>query len=318
MDYDHDTSFCSKAVESVFSLPLCIAIATLLWFGDTLPHLQPFDVDTFLSAVGSYIVMLLTVFVLSEADNTLSLLRIRTSMLPCVWLMLTAVQPDLHQLAAPQICSLCVALGLSLLLRCYQCVEPVGWVFHSFLCLGVGSVVFPPLLCLGLLFYLWLHTFMQALSPRTAAAGLVGLAFPYVLWAGICLSSEDFSPLLHHFSNFWPTISWASHPNISLTHGILWCITLPLTAIGIVFYTLQSYADKIRVRMMHFACIAQTVILLLTALMHPLCNEFFAILLVTASLHIAYFFAFARGRVTNVLFLLSLLLLALTALLQVV
>ena len=45
MDYDHDTSFCSKAVESVFSLPLCIAIATLLWFGDTLPHLQPFDVD---------------------------------------------------------------------------------------------------------------------------------------------------------------------------------------------------------------------------------------------------------------------------------
>lgn len=318
MSYDQDTSFRSKAVESVFSLPLCIVFATLLWVGDVVLSAQPLDLASLLSPIASYLLTLLTVFVMAEADNTLGLLRIRTTLLPCVWLMLTAVQPELHQLSAPHICSLCVALGLSLLLRCYQRVEPVGWVFHAFLCLGLGSLMFPPLLCLGLLFFLCLHAFMQALTPRTVAAGLVGIVFPYLVWAGICLWNEDATPLLGHFDDFWPSFSWATHPDIPFSRGVLWCVTLPLTLVGIVFYTSQSYADKIRVRMMHFACISQTLILLVAALMHPLSGELFSILQITASLHIAYFFSFARGRVVNVLFVLTLLLLVFVALQELV
>ena len=175
--------FQNKVAGSVFTLPICIVIAVALWW---LPQ-RAFSVPHILGLV----LCLLTTYVVMETNAQQHIIRIRTRMMSCVWLMLTACLAFMHPLEEPIIASACLCISYMLLFRCYQRLRPQAFVFHAFLMLSIGSFFAPVMLAMAIPFFLYIALLLRSLTKKAFWAGVLGIVAPYWCYAVWCFVMGD-------------------------------------------------------------------------------------------------------------------------------
>ena len=121
----------NKIAESEFTLTFCAVAATAMWW-------LPRRVFSLPDALG-LVLCLLTACIVMEANARWHIIRIRTRMMSCVWLVLAASLPFMHPLGEPMVSAALLSAAYYLLFRCYQRHSPQTDVFHAFLMLGLGS-----------------------------------------------------------------------------------------------------------------------------------------------------------------------------------
>lgn len=182
--------FQNKVATSNFTLPVAAFLTTLLWCAEGI-----YTPDRILG----WAVCGLTAYFWVETNNAHSLIRIRSRLTPAIYLWMTGCIFSLHPLQDGLIVSCLMLASYYLLFKSYQRTEAVSPIFHSFLCLGIGSLFFPQLL-FSAPFYLWYATvYLRSLTWRTFWAAMTGLILPYWLMAGYFLYTEDFSRFIGHF-----------------------------------------------------------------------------------------------------------------------
>lgn len=297
----HDR-FQNHVSESIFTLPVCAVVATVMWWWPQ----QEFA----LRSVWGWVLCALITYVLMETNSVQHLIRIRTRMMSCVWLMLAASQPYMHPLGNPAICASCLAVSYYLLFKCYQQYEPTVWVYHSFLFLGVGSFCAPLMLLMGILFYIYLGCFLRSFTWKGFWAGILGILTPYWCWLVWCLLTENMDALTDNLLGMWhwDAISWVKLVEMPLSWKLSWLIINVLCLVGMIHYLHTNYNDKIRVRMMLYIYVAQTMLLMTYLALQPSDYQTtMALLLVSGSPLIAHYFSLTGSWLSNAFFVLSLL-----------
>lgn len=251
----------------------------------------------------------LITWTMAETNNRFSLIRIRSRMPSCIWLMCAAVSSFLHPVDTPILCSLSLVAGIFSLFHCYQQRDPQRNLLSSFLCISLGSLAFPPLLLFILPWYGYVAYLTFVWSWRGFWGGIIGIILPYWFWSGWCIWTNDFSPLLNHLGQVihWHPLSWTSYLSLPLPSLMLWGGVSVLTLIAIFHFLNETYKEKIQVRIYLYICMIQVILIQLAIVAQP---EHFSILMslmmICSSPFIGHFFALTNSKFSNILFCLFL------------
>lgn len=284
-------------------MPVCALLATILWWWPQ----QEFALSNILGLV----LCAFTTYICMETNGVQRIIRIRTRMMACVWLVLASCLAFMHPLEAPAISAACLSLSYYLLFRCYQLYDSTAWIFHSFLFLGIGSLFTAVMLPMGLLYYIYLIGFLRSLTWRGFWAGVLGLAVPYLGWGAWYFLMDRTDNILDFIASHfvWHPVSCEALASLSLCWMVSMGIVILLSLVGVFHYLQTKYNDKIRVRMVLYIYTVQTILLILYLFLQP--QEFqniMALLLVSACPLIAHYFSLTRSWLSNAFFILSLLL----------
>ena len=282
-------------------MPVCAVLTTILWWWPQ----QSFATSNIIG----WALCVLAAYVFMETNDVYNVIRLRTRMMACTWLVLASCQAFMHPFGTPAISAVCMALSYYLLFRCYQLYNSAAWIFHSFLFLGTGSLFAAVMLPMGLLFYLYLIGFLRSLSWRGFWAGLLGMALPYAVWGTWCfLTDKTDSILVFVTSHFvWHPVSLEAITSLPVSRMVSMGVVTLLSLVGVFHYLQTKYNDKIRVRMILYISMVQTILLLVYLFLQP--GEFqntMALLIVSACPLIAHYFSLTGSWLSNAFFILSL------------
>jgi hypothetical protein len=295
--------FQNKVAESVATMPVCAVLATILWWWPQ----QSFA----LSNILGWLLCAFTTYICMETNGVQHIIRIRTRMMACVWLMLAASLSFMHPWGAPAICAICLTMSYYLLFRCYQLYDSTIWIYHSFLFLGVGSIFSSAMLFMGILYYLYLIGFLRSLTWRGFWAGILGMATPYWCWAIWCFFTNKTDMVMEVLSRHleWQPVSWQALVDLPLASHVSIGFVCLLSIVGMIHYLQTKYNDKIHVRMILYIYTLQTFLLILYLLLQPCQYQTtMALLVASASPLIAHYFSLTGSWLSNIFFILSLLL----------
>lgn len=270
---------------------------------------QAFDVHCLMGLV----LCLLTTYIVMETNAQQHIIRIRTRMMSCVWLILAASLSFMHPLGEPIIAAAFLAVSYLLLFRCYQRHRPQQLVFHAFLMLGIGSFCAPVMLAMAIPFFLYLAIFLRTLTGKAFWAGVLGIIVPYWCYAVWCFVTGDMQSFVARMAD----MAQLEMPSVELLTSLpfVWQVSAGVIAllsiISILHYLSTNYDDKIRVRMILYIYMSQTLLLMAFLALQPAHYQTtMALLVCSASPLIAHYFSLSRTLLTTILFLLTLLLVA--------
>ena len=294
----------NKVAGSDFTLPVCCVLAVILWW-------WPQCELTLRCAMG-LAVSLLTTYIIMETNARFHLIRIRSRLMACTWIVLSACLSFLHPLGEPLIAAAFLSVSYLILFRCYQQHRPEGWIYHAFLMLGIGSFCAPVMLVMALLYYVYLIGFLRSMTWRGLWAGLLGLFTPYWCFGAWCLLTGNTEIGLHRFE-LMTVIEMPSVKHL-LALPFVWQASAGVVSLLAIISGLHflhtNYDDKIRVRMMLYIYLVQTFLLLLFLPLQPACYPTtMGLLAASTAPLIAHYFALTSSWLSNTFFILSLLLL---------
>lgn len=198
----------NRIAESTATLPTAAVAATLLWW---LPQggYSP-------SYLLGWAAAALTACILAETAIAERLLRVRSHLIPALYLLLIAAAGNLHALQPSTAATPCIAATLYCLLRSVDSQRPQLHTFHAHFFLAIASLAAPSLLLLAPLLVICQALYLRTLSARTLRAALIGLVLPYAFWATAAVTLASLNAL-----NFHHTYSSALNaPNRSLRETI--------------------------------------------------------------------------------------------------
>ena len=312
--------FQNKVAGSELTLPVCGGMAVILWW---LPGWN-FSVRNVLGLL----LCLLTTYIVMETNARQLIIRIRTRIMSSVWLVLSTSLAFMHPLGEPLIAASLLCLAYPLLFHCYQHYNPQVYVFHAFLMLGIGSFFAPVMLLMAIPFFVYLAIFLRSLTWKAFWAGILGIIVPYwcyVMWYIIMKDIENIPQHLpftiYHLEavanyssqssgaggSFSSTKSTLFTFHFSLSFAVLSLLCI----VSIIHYLRTNYDDKIRVRMILYIYVIQTLMLMTYLVLQPAQYETtMALLVASACPLIAHYIALSKGILNTIFFILSLLLVA--------
>lgn len=288
----------NKVAGSVATLPVCTALATILWWC----HGKEMSANQILS----WVLCMLAAYVTMETNNVFNLIRIRTRLTSSLWILMAASMPFMQDVRSA-IAALCLSCSYFLLFRCYQMPRPEAFIYHAFLFLGIGLFISPVMLPTAVLFYAYLAGFLRSLTWKGFWAGLFGIATPAWCWFSWCLVTGNTERFLAYFAETIQTVPFGINDIASLPYT--WMLSFGFMAllciVGVAHFYLTNYNDKIRTRMMLYIYSLQTLFFLAAAIIQP--SDFqthCALLLVCGSPLIAHYFALTGSWLSNAFFVL--------------
>lgn len=248
-------------------------------------------------------------FLLTELSNRHSLLRIRSRMVSVTYLMLMLVNPALHTGGTHLVPPLCLVLCYFMLYSSYQKLRPAGYIYHSFLFAGIGSLFYPPMWILALGFYVSIIFQLRNISWKSFIAGILGFITPYWLLAAYALWTDDFGQFLAGLSTRFSLPLPAFVP-MTLPQYISVGTVVFLGILSFIHYFRTSFNDKIHTRMFYYIITTQELIIWSVFILYPtLFKEQFSLLILNTSILTAHYYALAKGRYFSYWFNFSVLLL---------
>lgn len=313
--------FQQKMVTGRFTLPVVVIISTLVWiiaffvrpvqvssnlylFWQEFLGLLPINLT---GEVISYFVYGVTGYLLIELNNTFSVIRIRTSLQCTVFVFLVTACSFLFPLQTGSIANLCLLTGIYYLFRTYQKQEPVAHLFHSFLFVSIGSLLFPELLFYIPLFLIGAYNF-KSLTFRTFFAGILGLSLPYWFLLGYAYFYEQmklfYAPFIE-LTSFAPI----DYVHVQLYHILSGAFIIVLFIVASTHSIIVGYQDKIRTRSYLNFLIMITIGTIIYCFLQPQqMNFIFPVMLTGSSLLIGHLFALTSSKLSNIVFIISFLL----------
>ena len=278
-----------------FTLPVVCLVCILLWL---------FQANSW-SEAGSFVIAVLTGYLMIEANVTFLLIRVRTMLPVCIYWFLLAVMGFLHpfqwsHLAVPAFVSAVFSLFYS-----YDSSHLVFPIFHTFFFLSLGSLVFPQLLYYALPFLFGALVF-RSFPVKGFFAALLGLLAPYWLlfghafWYGeMQLFYEPFQELFR----FYP-IDWSE---VQMVEWISWGVVIALQTVSSVHYFMVAYQDKTRTRSFLFFWLYIGIFTAVFGLLQPChLSVLLPLQLICTSFLAAHLFTLTKNRFSSVLFVVTL------------
>lgn len=293
----------NKVAGSELTFPVCIITAVAMWWWPQ----QAVSAREF----AGLLLCLLTAFVLMETNTRQHIIRIRTRMMSCVWLILSASLSFMHPLGEPLVAATFLCISYMLLFRCYGKRRPQLTVFHAFVMLGLGSFCAPAMLLMVVPYFLYIAIFLRSLTRKAFWAGILGVAVPYWCYGVWCFTLgdiEDFTTRMACMaSHDLPSLEAIT--SLPLVSKVSAGVVALLGIVSILHYLNTNYDDKIRVRMILYIYVSQTLLLLaLLALQPALYQTTMALLVASASPLIAHYVSLSKGIVNTIVFVVFLLL----------
>lgn len=196
-------------------------------------------------------------------------------------------------------CSFLVALFF--LFKSYQQARPTGSLFHAFVFIGLGSLLFPQLMLFAPIFWIGAYNF-QSLQPKSFFASLVGWSVPYWLLLGHALyygQMELFCQPFRELVTFAPT-RFDYQPWELATLGYL----LVLFIVSAAHCLIAGYEDKIRTRSyLHFLILLNFCIFVYIGLQPVLSVHLMSFLLIGVSILAGHLFVLTNSRSSNIFFI---------------
>lgn len=308
---------------SSFTLPIAAVLMVLIWLAGGITYsiqgeenaywqrlhesVRVYITDSLLGLICSFVAG----YLLVELNNSNALIRIRTRLTTTSYIMLLSAMTFLHPFQKGQFIVICMLLSYHILLRSYQQYRPEGYIFFSFLFVGVGSIFFCQLLYILPVYYLCMGLYFRSLTFRSVFAGLLGILLPYI---GLFTYAYYFKNDLYAIPKIWTYLTTFrpvdytclnEHQTASFAFAVL------LSLIGVVHYLRTHFQDKIRIRMtFYFFILMNFIYILMIALMPQYFNTLIFVYLMNCSPLIAHYFALTHTKVTNVVFITSIVLLA--------
>ncbi len=275
-------------------------VSVLLWM---LPSVANLNLWLGLAATG------LNAYLIMELNNRNALLRIRSRMMSATYLALMLACPALHEFSLEAVPSICLILAYFTLFASYQQLRAEGYVFHAFLFLGIGSLVFPPLLVLVLAYYICMLFQLRVFSWRTFVAGLMGIALPYWIKAAYGVWQNRLDSEFCYLEQ-WFKLQLPDYSQLNLNQWVTLGFLFALSLLAFIHFIHTAYNDKIRTRMLLYAVAVVEVFLAVGILLLPQSyDEQMRLFIANSSLLIAHYYTLGKGRFFDVWFYLSLVLL---------
>ena len=247
-------------------------------------------------ALATYLMILL--------NNFNALIRIYSRAITSAFIVLSGVACFLFPSIEGDLVTVGFIASLLTLFATYQNREATGWVYYTFLILGLASLAKAHLLVLIPIYWI-IMIFLSSLSLRTFIASLLGLLTPY--WFGITvlllLYKGDLTPITSHFQPFTEVTFFYAYDSIPLSHYLTYAFLVILTIIGIVHFLRTSYNDKIRTRQLYYSIMFFNIVILILL---PLFPQYYDLLfrpaIILTSPLIGHFIALTNTKITNIAF----------------
>ena len=249
-----------------------------------------------------------TVYVMVELSNSDALLRVRSRMVSGVFMALSCTACFLFDNLQGGVVQLCMALSLYLLFQTYQSPQSVGRIYYAFLFIGVASLFFPQLLLFVPLLWVLMATQLQVYGWRVIIASLLGLLTPAWLIVSWLIFKGDLS-IVTEWVNELTAFSLPFVENgLNLLQIAVLVFVAVLGIVGIIHFWYKSFEDKTRVRLLYGFLTALSVTFVIAMILAPRhYDPLMRLTIVSVSPLVAHYFTFTRTRLTNILFLLAVL-----------
>ena len=247
-------------------------------------------------AVATYLMILL--------NNFNALIRIYSRAITSAFIILSCVACLLFPSMEGGIVTVGLVASLLTLFATYQDREATGWVYYTFLLLGLASLAKVHLLVLIPIYWI-IMLFLSSLSLRTFIASLLGLLTPYWFWitAVLFLYKGHFTPFISHFMPLTEVEFFHSYDSIPLSHYLTYAFLVILTITGIIHFLRTSYNDKIRTRQLYYSIMFFNIVILVLL---PIFPQHYDLLLrpaiILTSPLIGHFIALTNTKITNIAF----------------
>lgn len=314
----------SQVTTGRLTLPVVILICALCWvltyflFPDSIASTTSKDSSSFLQStrdlllpgwaerIISFLVCAIIGYFLIELNNQFSIIRMRASMQTAIYFLLVTVCPGMHLLYIGDIVALGSLISIYFLFKSYQQAQAAGYLFYSFFFIGAGSILFPQLTILSVLWLLESYRF-QSLTPRSFCGALLGWMLPYWMLFGHAFFYNEMELFYRPFNQL---LTFGEVFNLQILQpwelAILGYL-LVMFIVSAVHCIAAGFEDKIRTRAYLQFLIDLTLFLFLQIALQPIyCSALLPLLIISSSILIGHFFVLTNSKSSNVFFIISL------------
>lgn len=277
-----------------FTLPVVIPICLILW-GITFRHWSDWSNMAITAIIG---------YLMIEMNTAFTLIRTRTTLPVCIFGVIATSLFFLHPFGWNDLIPLAFILSVFQLFRSYESSSPAVPVFHAFLFIGLGSLIFPPFIYFLPLWWGSMIPF-RSFSGKSFLASIIGIITPYWFLFGYAFWFEQlplFLTPLKEMISFHPI----DYGHLSLSESISWgTVTLLLTISGLHYWQI-AYMDKTRTRIYHsFLVIAGFWTALFCILQPQYLHELLPMQLICTSFLSGHLFSLTRNRFSGIFFIVT-------------
>lgn len=311
--------FQNRVTAGRFTLPAAILISVTCWIlsaillpdleirKDDYPLWNLFR-DSCIPAWGtrlfSFILYSVIGYFLIGLNNAFAIIRMRVSVQTAIYFLLVSVCPAMHILYAGDLVAVTFLIALYFLFRSYQQAKPASYLFHAFVFMGMGSLLFPQLMFFVPVFWIGAYSF-QSLHPKSFFASLIGWSVPYWFLLGYTYLSGHMELFYQPFLELvnFRSIRFGFRPWELATIGYI----LLLYIVSSSHCLIAGYEDKIRTRSyLHFLIFLNFCIFVYIGLQPALYPHLFSLLLIGTSILIGHLFVLTNSRSSNLFFIIML------------
>ena len=314
----------SQVTAGRWTLPAVIFFCALCWvltyflFPDSIASTTTKDSSSFLQStrdlllpgwaerIISFLVCAIIGYFLIELNNQFSIIRMRASMQTAIYFLLVTVCPGMHLLYIGDIVALGSLISIYFLFKSYQQAQAAGYLFYSFFFIGAGSILFPQLTILSVLWLFESYRF-QSLTPRSFCGALLGWMLPYWMLFGHAFFYNEMELFYRPFNQLLAFGEVFHLPILQPWELAILGYLLVMFIVSAVHCIAAGFEDKIRTRAYLQFLIDLTLFLFLLIALQPIyCSALLPLLIISSSILIGHFFVLTNSKSSNVFFIISL------------
>lgn len=307
----------AKIITGRFALPVTILISILCWIGiyiffPDLPQEEStyaFWKNVIALPIPVWVNKLICLFLyfvigymLIQMNNSFGFIQTKASAQTTIYLLLVTACPAIHSLYPGDIASLTFTIALYMLFSAYQETHPEGYLFHAFVFIGLGSLIFPQLTLFIPIMFIGAFNF-QALTIRSFLAAIIGWSLPYLLLLGHAFYYDNMDMFYQPFielTTFYPIDFKYLQPWEIATLAY----TFILYVVSVIHSLVQGHKDKNRTRvLLRFLSILVFFIFAFIALQPFHGASLLPFLLAGVSVLVSHLFVLTNNKVSNIFFI---------------
>ena len=274
-----------------FTLPVVVIVCLLLW-GISLREWNELASMAIIGFIG---------YVMIETNTAFTLIRTRTSLPVSIYGWMATALFFLHPFEWINLIPLVFILSVFQLFRSYESSSPTNPVYHTFLFIGLGSLLFPQIIYFIPLFWGSMIPF-RAMNGRSFLASLIGIITPYWFLYGYAFlydKTDIFLASLREMIHFYPL----DYSQLSSAEILSWGMITLLLLISGIHYIQISYMDKTRTRIYHSFLVFAGFWATAFSLLQPVhLHEQMPIQLICMAFLSGHLFSLTRNRFSGILF----------------